>query len=93
MGGEKTKCVSSYSQSILQLTPFVIPHMAKLSWLYTKYTIHWKTFAVHQAMAIMYCTQQVIQGENFRDHLKNHENRKTFPTRNVLLYTVSFAPI
>ena len=42
-------------------------------------TIHWKTFAVHQAHAIMYCTQQMIQGENFRDWLKNHENRKSFP--------------
>ena len=33
-----------------------------------------KTFAVHQAVAITYCTQQVIQGENFRDRLKNHES-------------------
>ena len=31
---------------------------------------------VHQAVAIMYCTQQVIQGENFRNWLKN---RKSFP--------------
>ena len=41
------------------------------------YQIHRKTFAVvhkihfklavHQAVAIMYCTQQVIQRENFRD--------------------------
>ena len=36
---------------------------------------------MHQAVAIMYGTQQVIQGENFRDWLKNHENRKSFPTR------------
>ena len=36
--------------------------------------IHWKTFAVHQAEAIMYRTQQVIQGENFRDWLKNRES-------------------
>ena len=28
----------------------------------TKHTIHWKTFMVHQAEAIMYSTQQVIQG-------------------------------
>ena len=34
-----------------------IPYTEKLSRLYTKYTIHWKTFAVHQALAIMYvCT-------------------------------------
>ena len=53
----------------------------KLSRLYTKHTIHWKTFAVHQAHAIMYCTQQMIQGENFRDWLKNRENRESFPPR------------
>jgi len=47
--------------------------------LCTKHTIHWKTFAVHQAHAIMYCTQQMIQGENFRDWLKNRENRESFP--------------
>ena len=44
-------------------------------------TIHWKIFAVHQAHAIMYCTQQMIQGENFRDWLKNCENRESFPPR------------
>ena len=37
----------------------------KLSWLYTKHTIHWKTFSVHQAEAIMYCIQQMIQREKF----------------------------
>ena len=36
--------------------------VGKLSQLCTQYTIHWKTFAVHQAVAIMHCTQQVIQG-------------------------------
>ena len=41
--------------------------VGKLLRLYTKYTIHWKTFMVLQAMAIMCCTQQVIRGENFRD--------------------------
>ena len=46
--------------------------------LSTKHTIHWKTFAVHQAQAIMYCTQQMIQRENFRDWLKK---RKSFPPR------------
>ena len=44
-------------------------------------TIHWKTFAVHQAHAIMYCTRQMVQGENFCDWLKNRENRKSFPPR------------
>ena len=63
-----------------------IPYMAKLSRGKTfavvhKHTIHWKTFAVHQAHAIMYCTQQIIQGENFRDWLKNRENRESFPPR------------
>ena len=53
----------------------------KLSRLCTKHTIHWKTFAVHQAHAIMYCTQQMIQGENFHDWLKNRENLESFPPR------------
>ena len=44
----------------------------------TKYTTHWKTFTVHQAVAIMYCTQQVIQGKNFRDRLKYCKNRESF---------------
>ena len=56
-----------------------IPYTAKLSRGKTftvvhKNTIHWKTFAVHQAHAIMYCTQQMIQGENFRNWLKNRES-------------------
>ena len=53
----------------------------KLSQLCTKHTIHWKTFAVHQAHAIMYCTQQMIQGENFHNWLKNRKNRESFPPR------------
>ena len=53
----------------------------KLSRLCTKHTIHWKTFAVHQAHAIIYCTQQMVQGENFHDWLKNRENRESFPPR------------
>ena len=52
--------------------------VGKLSRLCTKYTINWKTFVVHQAVAIMYCTQQVIKG---CDRLKNHENRERFPIR------------
>ena len=55
--------------------------VGKLSRLCTKHTIHWKTFVVHQAHAIMYCTQQTIQGENFHDWLKNRENCESFPTR------------
>ena len=55
--------------------------VGKLLQLCTKYTIHRKTFVMHQAVAIMYCTQQVIQGENFHNRLKVHENRESFPTR------------
>ena len=55
----------------------------KLSRLCTKHTIHWKTFVVHQAHAIMYCTQQMIQGENFRDWLKN---RESFPLESFAVY-------
>ena len=52
--------------------------VGKLSRLCAKYTIHWKTFEVHQAVAIMYCTQQVIQGENFCNRLKIRENHESF---------------
>ena len=38
---------------------------------------------VHQAVAIMYCTQQVIQGENLCDRLKNH---KSFPFKSFAVY-------
>ena len=47
----------------------------KPSRLCTKHTIHRKAFAVYKAHAIIYCTRQVVQGENFRDWLKN---RKSF---------------
>ena len=60
----------------------------KLSRLCTKHTIHWKTFAVHQAHAIMYCTQQMIQGENFRDWQKNHE---VFPLESFAVYGIIVA--
>ena len=60
----------------------------KLSRLCTKHTIHWKTFAVHQAHAIMYCTQQMIQGENFRDWLKNRENHESFPFESFAVYGI-----
>ena len=56
----------------------------KLSRLCTKHTIHWKTFAVHQAHAINYCTQQMIQGENFRDWLKNREKHESFAIYGIL---------
>ena len=53
-----------------------------LSRLVHKMTIRRKTFAVHQAVANIYCTQQVvIQGENFCDRLKNRKKRGSFPTR------------
>ena len=55
--------------------------VGKLLRLFTKHTVHWKTFVVHQAHAIMYYTQQVIQGVKFRDWLKNRKNRESFPTR------------
>ena len=54
--------------------------MAKLSRGKTFAVVHkthysLETFAVHQAHPITYCTRQVIQGGNFRDWLKNCENR------------------
>ena len=60
----------------------------KISTLYGK-TFEWENFRgceqntlftgkLSQAVAFMYCTQQVIQGENFRDWLKNRKNRESF---------------
>ena len=49
----------------------------KLSRLCT-IAIHWKTFVVHQAVAIMYLHTASDSRGNFRDQLKNH---KRFPTR------------
>ena len=60
--------------------------VGKLSRLVHKMTIRGKTFAVHQAVANMFCTQLVIQGENFRDRLKNRKKRKTH--LKVFPYTV-----
>ena len=60
--------------------------VGKLSGLCTKYIIHWKTFAVHQAVAIMYCTVRVIQGENFRDPLKTVKTAKVFPLESFTVY-------
>ena len=56
-----------------------------------KTTIHWKTFVVHQVHAIMYCTytRQMIQGENFRDWLKNRENRESFPLISFAVYSIT----
>ena len=64
--------------------------VGKLLRLVNKITIRGKTFAVHQAVAIMYCTQQVIRGENFCDRLKNREKCESFPTRKFsrIRYTV-----
>ena len=47
------------------------------------HSVHWKAFAVHQAVAIMYCTQQVIQGENFCDQLKTCKNRESYPPKKI----------
>ena len=47
-----------------------------------KHAIHWKTFAVE---FIMYCTQQTIQGENFRDWLKI---AKVFPLETFAVYGI-----
>ena len=38
---------------------------------------------MHQAHAIMYCTQQMIQGENFRNWLKT---AKVFPLESFAVY-------
>ena len=46
--------------------------------------IHWKTFAVCQAVTIMYCTQQVIRGEYFCNRLKNRKKRESFPTQKLI---------
>ena len=46
-----------------QNTPFT----GKLSW------------CIRPMPLCSYCTQQMIQGENFRDWLKNRENRESFP--------------
>ena len=43
-------------------------------------------FAVHQAEAIMYCSQQVIQEESFCDWLKNHETCESFPLKSFAAY-------
>ena len=59
----------------------------KLSQLCTKQTIHWKTFTVHQAHAIMYCTQQMIQGENFRGFRSFLANRESFPLESFAVYS------
>ena len=60
----------------------------KLSRLCTKHTIHWKTFAVHQAHAIMYCTQQMIQRGKLSRLAK--KLRKFSPSK-VLPYTLYIA--
>ena len=79
----------SYIQALPRNTKYRIRQNfrgGKLSRLCTKHTIHWKTFAVHQAHAIMYCTQQVIQGENFRGWLKTAKTTKVFPLESFAVY-------
>ena len=56
--------------------------VGKLSRLCTKYTIHWKTFAVHQAAAIIYCTEQVILGIG----RKTVKTAKAFPLKSFAVY-------
>ena len=58
----------------------------KLLRLCTKHTIHWKTFVVHQAHTIMYCTQQMIQEENYCDWLKTAKTAKVFPLESFAVY-------
>ena len=53
-----------------------------------KHAIYWKTFAVHQAAAIMYCTQQVFKVENFQDWLKNRKNYESFPLKTFAMYGI-----
>ena len=65
-------------------------YTGKLSWLVHKITIRGKTFTVHQAVAIMYCTQQVIQGKNFSDRLKNREKRESFPVHGKCLTLLDY---
>ena len=48
----------------------------------------WKTFVMHQAEAIIYRTQEMIQRENFRSWLKNGKNRKSFSPR--IIYRVRY---
>ena len=42
---------------------------------------------VHQAHPIMYCTRQVIQGENFHDWLKTMKTVKVFPLESFAVYS------
>ena len=51
----------------------------KFSRLCTKHIIHWKTLAMHQAGAIMYCTQQLRLA-------KICENRKVFSLETFAVY-------
>ena len=48
---------------------------------------------MHQAHAIMYCTRQMIQGENFCDWLKNRENRESFLLESFAVYGMKFRVI
>ena len=65
-----------YTANVSRGKTFVVVHK-------TPYSL--ETFVEHQAEAIMYCTQQMIQGENFRK-AKNHENHKSFPPQNIYVY-------
>ena len=61
----------------------------KLLQLCTKHTIHWKTVAVHQAEAIVYYTQQVIQGGKvLRLAEKPQKAQKFSPSKTFTVYSI-----
>ena len=65
-----------YTAKLLRGKTFAVVHK-------THYSL--ETFTVHQAHAIMYCTWQVIQGENFCDWLKTV---KVFPLKSFAVYGI-----
>ena len=82
-----------FSSSFNRISSIKVPYTAKLSRGKTFAVVH-KThysleiFAVHQVHAIMYCTQQMIQGENFHNWLKNRKNRESFPLESFAVYSM-----
>ena len=62
-----------------------LSYMAKLSSGKTFVVVHKIHYSLENFRGASVCghhvlgTQQVIQGKNFRDWLKNRENRKSFP--------------
>ena len=41
----------------------------------------------------MYCTQQMIRGENFCDRLKYCKNRESFPLESFAIYSTVFVKV